>query len=267
MPNKKEVFPTESMRKFANIIFTIFVVFIYGVARSQDDVDLYRKTLSFLKLLTYGERNEDVGLCFSWQQVEGQWVPKGNGFKFLSEGLGVYDYETADNFHIPDESLWHVDRNLCPAIISDSIFQKTDIVTFTSGSDTESNKNDSTALYIELKPLVNYNDSIIPARIIKSHDDNVSPSKLDFIAYLDRNEELLILRFLNLLPHEVQAYIDNSPYPASRLGICSQSIIQEPGCKTKPAVSTIDMKGEITLPPFSFTLFKFAIRPEKYKKS
>lgn len=246
--------------------FVVILLSILGLAASeanaQEATDLYRQTLSFLKLLTYGEHAQDVGLKFSWRQTDGKWEPAGNGFVFLSEGLGIYDYETEEDMEIPTGSLWVTDEN---ARLKDAddytvISEQEDVVKFVgSESDSCREAENVAPLYIELRERQNEADSIIPAKIIRTIEDE-APGRLDFVAFLDRDDGLMVLRFQNQLPFEVPVYIDNTHYPASRRGVMTQSVFEPGESEVSPVVATIDMKGHVILPPYSITFYKFAIR-------
>lgn len=231
-------------------------------AQDVSSSDLYKQTVSFLKLLTYGERHQDIGLRFSWQQTDGRWIPKGNGFEFLSDGLGIYDYETDETIHFPVSGIWHIDNGEEIKLANDSLQPDADsIVRFVADSTVSSRPIPS--LYIELKPMTGANDSIVPAKILSDSTVHLPDSSFDFTALVDKKDGALILRFLNLMPDEIEVYVDNSTLPASRLGICSQTILRPGETTVRPTVSTIDMKGHVSLPPFSLTLYKFATRHGK----
>ena len=229
---------------------------------AQEATDLYRQTLSFLKLLTYGEHAQDVGLKFAWRQTDGKWEPAGNGFVFLSEGLGVYDYETEENIEIPTGSLWVTDEK---AKLKDAdnypvISEQEELVKFVGGDNDSSRTAENAApLYIELHERQRETDSIIPAKIIRTIEDE-APGRLDFVAFLDRDDGLMVLRFQNQLPFEVSVYIDNTHYPASHRGVMTQSVFEPGESEVSPIVATIEMKGHVRLPPYSVTFYKFAIK-------
>ena len=245
-------------------LFLVIILFFPSTVKAQDvsSSDLYNQTISFLKLLTYGERHEDIGLRFSWQQTDGRWVPKGNGFVFLSDGLGIYDYETNETMQLPVGGIWHIDCDDELKLTNDSLQPDNEsIVRFVTDS-TEANLT-PLALYIELRPMTGANDSIVPAKILSGGYVHFPDSCFDFTALVDKKDGALILRFLNLMPDEIQAYVDNSTMPASRLGICTQTILRPGETTVRPTVSTIDMKGHVSLPPFSLTLYKFVTRHGK----
>ncbi len=251
-------------RAFIIILLQIVAQTAYD-ASAQDDNDLYRQTISFLKLLTYGEHSQDVGLRFSWHKNDGKWEPAGNGFVFLSDGLGVYDYETEENMEIPIGSLWVTDEKARLADEDDytMIADEEDVVKFVGADGVMDHRDNNVApLYIELLKRHNENDSIIPARIIRTIEDE-APGRLDFAAFLDRDDGLMVFRFQNQLPFEVTVYVDNSHYPASRRGVMTQSVFEPGESEVSPTMATIEMKGHVTLPPYSVTFYKFAIRQSK----
>ena len=249
------------MKRTFVMLLSILLLAAYNI-KAQDDTDLYKQTISFLKLLTYGEHSQDIGLKFSWRQTDGKWEPAGNGFVFLSEGLGVYDYETEDRIEIPTGSLWVTDEK---AKLDDAenyvlTHKEEAIVKFVGVDHDKGAASDNTApLYIELHKRHNDTDSVIPAKIIRTIDDE-APGRFDFAAFLDQENGVMVLRFQNQLPYQVPVYIDNTPYPASRLGVMTQSVFEPGEDEVSPIVETIEMKGCVTLPPYSVTFYKFAIK-------
>ncbi len=230
-------------------------VFLCAHAQSEDD--LYHQTISFLRLLTYGERHEDIGLRFSWQQSGKRWVPAGNGFEFLSSGLGIYDHDP-DSLNCIPACIWHLGSDEMIFAENDTILSDTNnVVKFVSDNHKNIAGEMHPSIYVELMPMADMNDSVVPSRV------TVCPkslfSEVGVVAMLDRETGSLILRFMNSGSHEILAYVDNSPYPASRSGICSRTVVQKDEKRPDTTVSTIDMKGHVTLPPFSLSLIKFAI--------
>lgn len=259
---------TDSMVINKFLIFAVILFLPLTVIRAQDvtSSDLYQQTISFLKLLTYGERHEDIGLRFSWQQTNGRWVPKGNGFVFLSDGLGIYDYETNETMQLPPDGIWHIACGDEIKLTNDSLQPDNEgIVRFVA--DSAESTPSPLSLYIELRPMTSANDSIVPAKILSGGRVHLPDSNFDFTALVDKDDGALILRFLNLMSDEIQVYVDNSTMPASRLGICTQTILRPGETTVRPTVSTIDMKGHVSLPPFSLTLYKFATRHGKSMNS
>lgn len=236
---------------------------VFLSAHAQSENDLYHQTVSFLRLLTYGERHEDIGLRFSWQQSGKRWVPAGNGFEFLSSGLGIYDHDS-DSLNCIPACIWHLDSDERVVAENDTILSDMDdVVKFVSDNKNNTPDEMSPSLYVELMPMADMNDSVVPSRVTVYPDSLFS--EVGVVAMLDRETGSLILRFMNSGSHEIPVYVDNSPYPASRMGICSRTVVQKGENRPDTTVSTIDMKGRVTLPPFSLTLIKFAIGHGKTK--
>lgn len=243
----------------------VFIVLCCGAmmnpAAAKDGDDLYKNTLSFLSMLAYGEHKQDIGLRFSWRQSGDRWVPDGNGFVFLSEGLGVYDYDGVEisNKDFNRDGLWHVgkdidnDKNEILTGCTDGNVVK--FVSMDQLSDTI-----TASLYVELLPLKNDRDSIVPARIAWTGTRTMPTDSIEFAGIIDQKDGYLYLSFVNLLSCNLTAYVDNTPYPSSRSGIRSVTVAHPGDENVKPEISDIIMDGCVILPPYSFSLFKFAIK-------
>lgn len=248
------------MKKIFILVLTMFALAKVG-SYGQSDNGLYGQTVSFLKLLTYGEHARDIGLKFSWRQMNGKWEPSGNGFVFLSEGLGVYDYMVDTDIEVPIGSLWAVDDNARLEDVGEYALagEDTGLVRFVDNDSISNGKANTAAIvFIELHKPVDATDSVIPAKITYTIKDDNARENFGFAAFIDRKDGLLIFRFENRLAMEQTVYIDNTSYPASRFGVMTRTVM-EPGVDdVTPSLNTIEMKGRVTLPPFSVSFYKFA---------
>ncbi|MCH5246586.1 MAG: hypothetical protein J1E99_00385 [Muribaculaceae bacterium] len=248
------------------LLTLLFLVLSRFSSFAQDIVEIFQETVGFAQLLTWGEQNQNVGLKFSWKHEENGWSPVGNGFEFISKGLGLYKYEEFDEDEIIEypghwfvkEELRDYDIDLDPAL-----FASQNLIRWVHDDNT---KNKKANVHIKLigDSLIS-NSILIPSKIKFEGDTVGLNDDFEFLAMNDSINGTLVFRILNLKPYEIYIDIDNQPHPASYVG-WRTLMTAKPGVpEVESNVSAIRMNGNLQLDPYSLTILTFPTKQQKNK--
>ena len=245
--------------------FILFFIISFTTLFSQGIVEIFEETKGFAQMFTWGDRNQNVGLRFTWKMDNDVWIPAGNGFEFISKGLGLYSFAADESYEVEvlpgqwyvKKELRNYDVNLDPAL-----YNTQNMITWTTDHE---EKKPAVSASIKLKrDSVEKLTPMIPYVInYEKNDGEVEMEKIEILTFQDSVTGDLIFRFTNLLPNELVLNIDNEPYPASYVGWRTLMTAIPGKEEIVPTVSAIKMDGFISIPPFSFAIYVFPTRPQK----
>lgn len=232
----------------------------------QEIMDIYEQTVKFAELFLYGDRDQDIGLKFAWKYDNGNWKPNGNGFLFLSQGLGIYEYEKEQGINVIDgSSCWVVKSELSDYYSTHfdeySVFDNSNIISWQTN-----HENDSLPISMNIVLLDNNQGEktpVIPTKIIYSEWSD-SIKNIQFVALTDTIENDLMFRIVNLESLKLDINIDNHNYPAAPIGWRFLSQATPGTSNVNSSVAALHMNGNITVPPYSFAVFIFPTSKHKY---